>query len=585
MNRINILDAALCDKIAAGEVVERPASCIKELVENSIDAKASKIEIFIVDGGKTLIEVRDNGIGMSKEDALLSIKRHATSKIRFDQDLFAIKTMGFRGEALSAISSVSRFTLMSKEKESPVGTKLFCINSEVVNVENCAMPEGTTIRVEELFYNTPARLKYLKSENTELSYITDVVYKLSLANPMIAFSLFINQKLTFKTSGKNDVIEILSAIYGLQVAKNMIPFAIANHDFEVHGFTSNIAVSRSNKYGISCFMNHRYIRNKFLSDCVIDGYHEFLFENRYPYTVLYIQTDATLLDVNVHPTKQEIRISKENDLKILIKEGISTALKKNEQVVENKIQKSEEYQSNQTYFDFSVLKAKEPSKPEENEASPMAEQLKEEEAFYERAIQVEEKKTIHKDYEIIGQIHGTYIIAQAKDGFIVVDQHAAQERVRYERYKKLFQTPSHVEELLIPLILEFPLNEFHLLMEHLDLLKELKIQAEPFGNHALKITQIPYYFKRVDMKVYVEDVISHIINNKKHTIQELTDYAIATAACKASLKANTYLSHSDMEVIIKDLFACEDPYTCPHGRPTMIRYTIYELEKFFKRIA
>lgn len=582
MNRINILDAALCDKIAAGEVVERPASCIKELVENSIDAKATKIEIFVVDGGRTLIEVRDNGIGMSKEDAILSIKRHATSKIHFDQDLFAIKTMGFRGEALSAISAVSRFTLMSKEADCDVGTKLYCINSEVVRIENCAMPNGTTIRVEELFYNTPARLKYLKSENTELSSITDIVYKLALANPNVAISLFINQKLTFKTSGKNDVIEILSSIYGLQIAKNMIPISIKNYDFEIHGFTSNISISRSNKYGISCFINQRYIRNKFLSDSILDGYHEFLFENRYPYTILYIQTDATLLDVNVHPTKQEIRISKENDLKVLIKEGIQNALKKHEQVVENKIQKSpQETDKNlQTYFDFSSLK-----KNNQAIGKNDHEVLNEQENIYQNVIQTEEKKTIHKDYEIIGQIHGTYILAQSKDGFIIVDQHAAQERVRYEKLKKLFKEPAHVEELLIPLVLEFPLNEFQILIEHLDLLKELKIQAEPFGKNALKITQIPYYFKRVDMKIYVEEVLNHILTNKKDSLQELTDYAIATAACKASLKANMHLSLMDMEAIIHELFTCEDPYTCPHGRPTMIRYTIYELEKFFKRVV
>ena len=315
MDRINILDAALADKIAAGEVVERPSSVVKELVENSIDAKASKIEVFVIDGGRTLIEVKDNGVGMSRNDAKLSIKRHATSKIKFDQDLFAIKTMGFRGEALSAISSVSKFTLITKQEKDEVGTKLFCINSEIISIDNYAAITGTDIKVEELFYNTPARLKYLKSDTTELSYVTDIIYKLALANPSVAFTLVSNNKVIFKTSGKNDIVEIVSAIYGINVGKNMIPFEISNNDFKIYGYTSNISISRANKYAISAFTNKRYVRNKVLSDCVIDGYHEFLFENRYPYTVLYIETDSTLLDVNVHPTKQEIRIYNEADLR------------------------------------------------------------------------------------------------------------------------------------------------------------------------------------------------------------------------------------------------------------------------------
>ena len=571
MNRINILDASLADKIAAGEVVERPSSVVKELVENSIDAKSSKIDVFVVDGGRTSIEIRDNGCGMSKEDAIISIKRHATSKIRFDQDLFAIKTMGFRGEALSAISSVSKFTLQTKEKDSEYGTSLFCLNSEIIEIKTCAVPQGTIIKVEELFYNTPARLKYLKSDTSELSYITDIMYKLALANPHIAFSLTSNNKLLFKTSGKNDVIEILSSIYGINVAKNMIYFEKSNNDFKVYGYTSNISISRSNRYAISCFTNKRYVKNKILTDCIIDGYHEFLFENRYPYTVLYIETDSTLLDVNVHPTKQEIRISKENDLKNLIKEAISSSLKNNDQIIAQNIKskQTENEKSVQTFFDYSLVNEKE--------------EVYSNESLLDNIIKTDEKETIKNDYEIIGQIHGTYIIAQSKEGFILVDQHAAQERVRYEKYQKLFKEPASIVDLLIPLVIELPLNEFQIICDNLALLEKLHIQAEPFGNNTIKITQIPYYFNRIDLKVYVDDVIHQIVTNKKIDEALLLDYAVATAACKASLKANTYLTVLDMETIIKDLFNCESPYTCPHGRPTMVKYSKYELEKFFKR--
>lgn len=573
MDRINILDAALADKIAAGEVVERPSSVVKELVENSIDAKASKIEVFVIDGGRTLIEVKDNGVGMSRNDAKLSIKRHATSKIKFDQDLFAIKTMGFRGEALSAISSVSKFTLITKQEQDEVGTKLFCINSEIISIDNYAAITGTDIKVEELFYNTPARLKYLKSDTTELSYVTDIIYKLALANPSVAFTLVSNNKMIFKTSGKNDIVEIVSAIYGINVGKNMIPFEISNNDFKIHGYTSNISISRANKYAISAFTNKRYVRNKVLSDCVIEGYHEFLFENRYPYTILYIETDSTLLDVNVHPTKQEIRISKEADLRKLIKEAISSALRSNNLIINQTIttKKVEEVKPVQTFFDYSTLiKDKE-------------EQLLTNEEVIQETLKLDVKETIKKDYEVIGQIHGTYIIAQSKDGFILIDQHAAQERVRYEKYQKLFKEPASIVDLLIPLVIELPLNEFQTVLANFDLLEKLHIKAEVFGSNTIKITQIPYYFKRIDLKVYVDDVINQIVTNKKIDENMLVDYAVATAACKASLKANTYLTTLDMEVIISDLFKCADPYTCPHGRPTMIKYSKYELEKFFKR--
>lgn len=567
MNRINILDASLADKIAAGEVVERPSSVVKELVENSIDAKATRVDIFVVDGGRTSIEIKDNGCGMSRDDAILSIKRHATSKIRFDQDLFNIRTMGFRGEALSAISSVSKFTMLTKEKDSDVGTKLFCINSNVVSVENATANTGTTIKVEELFYNTPARLKYLKSDTSELSYVTDIVYKLALANPDVAFTFTSNGKLLFKTSGKKDIIEIIGSIYGINIAKNMNHFSAKNDDFEIEGYTSNISISRSNKYAIQAFINNRYVRNKILSDCIIDGYHEFLFENRYPYTVMYIKTSASLLDVNVHPTKQEIRISKENELKGLIKKSISDALKSSDLVIHQEIKPSSNPKFVQSFFDVNVEDI-----VKENE-----------EKYNQEALVFDDKKTISKDFEIVGQIHGTYIVAQNESGFILVDQHAAKERINYEKFQDLFAKPANITELLIPLVIELPLNEYHIVMDNIDLLKKLHIEAEPFGTNTIKISSIPYYFERVDLKVYVDEIINQIVTNKKVDEQLILDYAIATAACKASLKGNTYLTKEDMETIINDLFKCKDPYTCPHGRPTMIRYSSYDLSKFFKR--
>lgn len=568
MNKIQILDASLADKIAAGEVVERPASVVKELVENSIDAGSSKIDIIIEDGGKTLIEIRDNGVGMSKEDAALSIKRHATSKIKNDFDLFNIKTMGFRGEALSAISSVSKFTLKTCQEHS-TGTKLFCINSDVISIEPCALTKGTHIIVEELFYNTPARLKYLKSDSSEFNAISEIVNKLALSNPNISFSFTSNKRLVFKTSGKGDIIEIIAEIYGLNVAKNMLYFENQNHDFKIKGYTSNISLSKANRYAILTFMNNRFIRNKLCSDCIIDGYKEFLFDNRYPYTVLYIETDPSILDVNVHPTKQEIRISKENELKDLITTTIKNTLQSNNLISKTTINKKEPNFIQPTFadFDFDKIDLSDINKPrvEEN-------------------VNLFEIKPTKKEYEVIGQIHGTYIIAQNEEGFLLIDQHAAAERIRYERYQKLFMDDFYSVNLLIPLILEYPIGEFKEIMEHTELLKEVKIQIEPFGNNAIKITQIPYYLEKIDLKIYVETLIEQILSNKKINLHELKDYAIATLACKASLKANSYLTLLDMETLIADLFKCNNPYTCPHGRPTMLKYSLYDLQKSFKRV-
>ncbi len=506
MNRISILDPALADKIAAGEVVERPASVVKELVENSIDAQASEIQIRIIDGGRTLIEVKDNGIGMSKEDAILSIRRHATSKIKTDYDLFSIQTMGFRGEALSAISSVSKFTLMTCE-QNQIGTKLVCINSDIVSIEPCAYAKGTIIQVEELFYNTPARLKYLKADSTEFSTILDITNKLALAHPEIRFSLYSNEKLIFQTSGKNDTIEILAKVFGLQVAKNMHAFEAQTNDFKIYGWTSAITFSKSNRYSIFTYVNGRYIKNKGLSDSIIDGYHELLFENRYPFTVLYIETDPTILDVNIHPTKQDIRISIDLDLRRLVKETIHQTLTKTTKINDIRISSTkQEPLPVQSFFDFSLQEKQEEyhsvstlqmENAKESDLSVPNEVLKQD--FY---------------YVPIGQIHGTYIVAQSQDGFILIDQHAAAERIRYERYQNLFLENHHSIDLLFPLVIELSNSDYQELLSHLDLLKEVKIDAEPFGNNAIKVTHVPYYLDKIDLKTYVETLIEQIIQNK-----------------------------------------------------------------------
>ncbi len=578
MNRISILSPSLADKIAAGEVVERPFNVVKELVENSVDAQATKIEIIIKDGGRSLIEIRDNGCGMSKEDAILSIKRHATSKIKTDYDLFSIQTMGFRGEALSAISAVSKFTLMTCE-QGENGTQLLCVNSHIESIEPCAMPQGTIIKVEELFYNTPARLKYLKSDNSEFALIADIVNKLALAHPKIWFRLTHNDKIIFQSNGNGNLLDILASIYGVSIAKNMIYFENHNHDFVIHGFTSDICISKANKYSIFAFVNQRYVRNKNLTDSIIKAYHELLFENRYPYTVLYVDADPTILDVNIHPTKQDIRISKEFELNQMIEQTIHETITKTKPINEVKIKSStpiDDPQKNQQGFMNFDVKEQEITYNQTNHPSDI-------DTSSLISFDQKEYQTNTTEYYPIGQIHGTYIVAQSSDGFILIDQHAAAERIRYEKYQQLFLENHHSIDLLVPLIIELPIRDFQEIVQHLDLLKEVKIEAEPFGDHAIKITHVPYYLDKIDLNLYVETILQQIINHKKIDLHELKDYAIATLACKASLKANSHLSTADMEKIIHDLFLCHNPYTCPHGRPTILKYSLAELQKAFKR--
>ena len=591
MNKVHLLSQNISNMIAAGEVVERPSSVVKELVENSIDAKATHIDIVIKDAGRTLIKVIDDGVGMDKEDAVLALKRHATSKIYDEKDLFNIATLGFRGEALPSIAAVSHLVLTTSNGEQ-VGTRVEVNGSEIVNIDNAPLRKGTQIEVNELFYNTPARLKYLKSDNTEFALIHDVVVHIALGYPNIIFTLIHNDKTVFKTNGNGNVLEIIGEIYGKETARNMKKVSFNNYDFEVNGYVSKIQINRANRYSMITLLNGRYVRMLQVNNALIEAYKTYLPDDRYPISVLNIEVDPSLVDINVHPSKHEVRLSKEKELVNLIKEQVSLTLKEELQTPEiTKVIKEKEIVLTPTLNLDSDNFFREEETPKQEviierptlilEEEPIKEVIKKEEV--KEVVKEEPQETSSVYFRVIGQYHGTYILCEFDDGLYIIDQHAAAERINFEKYSRLLGTTTSSIKLLVPLLLDYTYNEIKQIEENKNVLETLGIYFESFSNSNIRISEVPSYFMDVNMEVYVRDVIEMILNKSKVSSLDIRLNAIATIACKASIKANHALNTLDMQNLIKNLLKCENPNTCPHGRPTMLKYTNYELEKFFKR--
>ena len=587
MSKVHLLSQSISNMIAAGEVVERPSSVVKELVENAIDAKARHIDIVIKDAGRTLIKVIDDGIGMDKEDALLALKRHATSKILDERDLFNISTLGFRGEALPSIAAVSHLVLTTSTGNN-VGTKVEVVNSNEIKVENAPLRKGTEIEVNELFYNTPARLKYLKSDTTEFAQIHDVVVHIALGYPNIIFTLIHNDKVVFKTNGNGNVLEIIAEIYGKETARNMKKLTCENYDFKVEGYISKIQINRANRYSMITLLNGRYVRMLQVNNALIEAYKTYLPDDRYPITVLNIEVDPSLVDINVHPSKHEVRLSKEKDLVNLIKENTLLTLK--EELLTPSISKTPKEKeivlTPSLNFDSENFFTKEEVKVVKEELPLIIEEKEEVEVKINKedikqVIQEEIKEPTY--FRVIGQYHGTYILCEFDDGLYIIDQHAAAERINFEKYSRLLGTTTSSIKLLVPLLLDYKYNEIKQIEENKNVLETLGIYFESFSNSNIRISEVPSYFMDVNMEVYVRDVIEMILNKSKVSSLDIRLNAIATIACKASIKANHALNTLDMQNLIKNLLKCENPNTCPHGRPTMLKYTNYELEKFFKR--
>lgn len=628
LGKIIQLDDVLSNKIAAGEVVERPASVVKELVENAIDAKSSVIEIEIEEAGLSKIRIIDNGSGIDEEDVPLAFERHATSKIKDENDLFRIKTLGFRGEALPSIASVSHLEMVTATDNHP-GSKIVIDGGRVTTQEKAPSRRGTDITISDLFYNTPARLKYMKTIHTELGNITDVVNRLALAHPEVSIRLRHNERMLLQTNGNGDVRQVLAAIYGVNIARNMIPIKASSLDFQLEGYISMPEITRASRNYISTMINGRFIKNYSLVKAIQEGYHTLLPIGRFPIVLLSIQMDPILVDVNVHPAKLEVRLSKEQELNQLVSEMIKAAFKKKElipsgfaPVKKQKIQaeqtimqldhlperivnrpetvKSERpatYQTNELVVD-EVKQIGESNKPEfNNEKSNLPEEpvfpvlIEEKNEDYDEPYEFPVEQDISPDSPRvpplypIGQMHGTYIFAQNDKGLYIIDQHAAQERIKYEYFReKVGRVEKELQDLLVPLTFEYSTDETIKIQENLHELEKVGVFLEPFGHNSFIIRSHPVWFPKGDEQEIIEDMIEQLLLMKKVDIKKLREEAAIMMSCKGSIKANHHLRNDEIQALLDSLRVSSDPFTCPHGRPIIIHYSVYEMEKMFKRV-
>ena len=570
MSVIKVMSENLANKIAAGEVVEKCASVVKELVENSIDAKAKNIEINLLKGGLSEITVIDDGLGMDESDATLAFQRHATSKIYKDDDLFFIDTLGFRGEALPSIASVSEVVLETCQKD--VGTLIHIKGGILVEKSASSARTGTRITITNLFFNTPARLKYLKSEQTELANTVSFIEKLSLAKPNISFTLTNNGSTVVKTSGSGNLLKTIHEIYGLQVSSKMLEIKALNDDFEIKGFVCKPEILKSNRNHLITFINGRVVKNGDVNRAINDAYYTYKPEGKFPIVVINIETDPTLVDVNIHPTKQDVKLSKIDSLYNLIYETIKTRLyesllipdaipkKEVESIKDSFVQIEDEktMEVKQTTFDF-------------------GEEDKEE------VVKNEEFKSLV--LYPVGLCHGTYIVCENDEGIYLLDQHAAQERVNYENYlENLKNEKVNITNMLIPITIEFSQSEYIIFKNNSDKFSEMGFEWVEFGINTISVKAHPTWLRTGYEEESIRKIIDLIINlHGEFDVIKFRENVAITLACKMAIKANEHISMMEIEGLLKNLVKCDNPYNCPHGRPTIIKFSIYDLEKMFKR--
>ncbi|OHO69982.1 DNA mismatch repair protein MutL [Staphylococcus sp. HMSC036D05] len=655
MGKIKELQTSLANKIAAGEVVERPSSVVKELLENAIDAESTEINVEVEQSGVASIRVVDNGTGIEQDDLGLVFHRHATSKIDADDDLFHIRTLGFRGEALASISSVAKVTLKTCT-DNENGFEVYAENGEIIDSKPAKAKKGTDILVESLFYNTPARLKYIKSLYTELGKITDIVNRMAMSHPDIRISLVSDGKTLISTNGSGRTNEVMAEIYGMKVAKDLVHISGDTSDYHLEGFVAKPEHSRSNKHYISIFINGRYIKNFLLNKAIIEGYHTLLTIGRYPICYINIQMDPILVDVNVHPTKLEVRLSKEEQLFALIVEKIREAFKDRILIPQNDLdhspkknkvlesfeqqkmdfekrnnsnasnQSASSYQSSENGYrsdsDNSVVNEDSGQKYEydnstidvensNSDSSHYIQRTSEDNYFQNQKDILNEiendqyneldsssakeddiKGTISKSphrrvpyMEVVGQVHGTYIIAQNENGMFMIDQHAAQERIKYEYFReKIGEVTNEVQNLLIPLTFHFSKDEQMIIDQYQDELDRVGVHLEHFGGHDYIVNSYPVWFPKGDAEEIIKDMINLVLEHKKVDVKKIREEVAIMMSCKKSIKANHYLKNNEMSDLIDQLREAEDPFTCPHGRPIIINFSNYELEKLFKRV-
>lgn len=585
---IKVMDELLANKIAAGEVVEKCASVVKELVENSIDAGSNEIKIDLIEAGTKEIKVTDNGIGMEKEDAILAFQRHATSKLKTEDDLYHIETLGFRGEALASIASVSKVTLKTCKNE--VGTTVEIHGGKIISVENSDARTGTSISVRELFYNTPARLKHLKSLYTELANITDYINKLALSHPDIRFVLTNNETTILNTDGRGNLLKTIKDIYGINVAKKMLNVSAENRDYMINGYISLPEIHRSNRNAMVILVNGRIVRNTELNRVINDAYHAYKPDNRYPVVVLNIEVDPSLVDVNIHPTKMDIKFSNMDDLCKLIKDMVRDNITgRNLIPIIKELPKKANKEDVQVNLNL-VREEKVQTELFENEE---AKGLFEEQELIINNDLIKEEETPYEEHKIeplpelypVGLVHGTYIICQNELGMYLIDEHAAKERINYENFLEKLGKPSQDKiSLLFPITIELSTSDYVILKENMNILEENNIEAEEFGVNSIIIKAHPTWIPRGFEEKVLNNLVEQVIQKQKDfRIEKFNEEAIKMLSCKMAIKANTNMSLEEMENIINDLRKCKNPYNCCHGRPSIIFYSRGELDKMFKR--
>lgn len=598
MSKIQVMDEILANKIAAGEVVEKCMNVVKELVENSIDAKSTEISIKLIDSGVKEIEVSDNGIGMDEDDAKMAFMRHATSKLKNLDDLFNIESLGFRGEALPSIASVSNVRL--KTSDGTKGTLLTLNGGKDLKIERSDLQKGTTITVSDLFYNTPVRLKYLKNLYVELAHIVEYVNKMALSYPNIKFTLINNDKVLLQTDGNGDLLKVIYQIYGIDITKKMIPISGENDDYYINGYISYPEVTKGNRNSITTLVNGRVIKNNELNKCIVDCYHTYIHKDRYPVIVLKIDVDPILIDINIHPTKMDIKFSKMDSLKELVIELLTKRLEELTLIPEVSVRDSysvsevhrqittkEKYDEEQTHLkddtkyeemqlDFEVQE-------EKKEIEIKEKQELEENIPFEIEEVEPEKKTRIKKMIPRGVVLMTYIVAENEDGMYLIDQHAAAERINYEKILKQLNEEPIIIDLLIPIKIELRPDEFILAKDRFDLLEKYGFNVSEFGFNTIIIRSHPAWISEDKAEDVIRKVVDIIIEKGSFDFDQFVWRLAATTACRMSVMANTYISIEEQEWILENIRYCDNPFTCPHGRPTIITYTRYELERLFKR--
>ena len=636
MSHIIELPEVLANQIAAGEVIERPASVVKELVENAIDAGSSQIVVEIEEAGLKKIQITDNGHGIAHEEVELALRRHATSKIKNQADLFRIRTLGFRGEALPSIASVSVLTLLTAVDGASHGTKLVARGGEVEEIIPATSPVGTKVCVEDLFFNTPARLKYMKSQQAELSHIIDIVNRLGLAHPEISFSLISDGKEMTRTAGTGQLRQAIAGIYGLASAKKMIEIENADLDFEISGFVSLPELTRANRNYISLFINGRYIKNFLLNRAILDGYGSKLMVGRFPLAVIHIQIDPYLADVNVHPTKQEVRISKERELMALVSEAISKSLKEHtlipdalENLAKSTVRNREKVEQTTLPLRENTLyyEKNEPIRPTQAEVADHQVNLTEEKQdlnlFAKETLDqitkpaklhFAERKSVSYDQldhpeldmasldkaydklereesssfpelEFFGQMHGTYLFAQGRDGLYIIDQHAAQERVKYEEYREsIGNVDQSQQQLLVPYIFEFPADDALRLKERMPLLEEVGVFLSEYGENQFILREHPIWMAEEEIESGIYEMCDMLLLTKEVSIKKYRAELAIMMSCKRSIKANHRIDDHSARQLLYQLSQCDNPYNCPHGRPVLVHFTKSDMEKMFRRI-